>query len=194
MGLETDGVLAAQDFGKILDGHLEEGFEVGLADHLIIFLLQLSHGGLVPGKRGYNVRPTESERMHCIAFVISAMGVSAMDPDIVKKFKDIRKEARDRGAAFSLAQPTPSQIQPILSLSWIMTKPNVDHDPALTDLTMTLSSFRFASFCLGLHPIVILTKVDVICKWTEEDTRLVFNSREVLEKASFQIGSPFYLS
>ena len=106
MGLETDGVLAAQDFGKILDGHLEEGFEVGLADHLIIFLLQLSHGGLVPGKRGYNVRPTESERMHCIAFVISAMGVSAMDPDIVKKFKDIRKEARDRGAAFFPTSPT----------------------------------------------------------------------------------------
>ena len=79
-------------------------------------------------------------------------------------------------------------------ISVFMTKPNVDHDPALTDLTMTLSNFRFASFCLGLHPIVILTKVDVICKWTEEDTRLVFNSREVLEKASFQIGSPFYLS
>ena len=108
MGLETDGVLAAQDFGKILDGHLEEGFEVGLmAYHLIIFLLQLSHGGLVPGKRGYNVRPTESERMHCIAFVISAMGVSAMDPDIVKKFKDIRKEARDRGAAFFLLRSPP---------------------------------------------------------------------------------------
>ena len=28
MGLETDGVLSAADFGKILDGHVEEGFEV----------------------------------------------------------------------------------------------------------------------------------------------------------------------
>ena len=37
MGLETDGVLSAADFGKILDGHVEEGFEVGKSTHLILF-------------------------------------------------------------------------------------------------------------------------------------------------------------
>ena len=37
------------------------------------------------------------EKMHCLAFVISAMVISAMDPDMVKKFKDIRDEARERG-------------------------------------------------------------------------------------------------
>ena len=90
----------------------------------IIFLLQLSRGGLVPGKRGYNVRPTESERMHCIAFVISAMGVSAMDPDIVKKFKDIRKEARDRGAAFfsCTALPLPNSTDFVSLMNYDQTK------------------------------------------------------------------------
>ena len=44
-----------------------------------------------------------------------------------------------------------------------------------------LNSFSF----LGLHPIVILTKVDLLCKLTELDTELVFHSNEVLQKASF---------
>ena len=57
----------------------------------------MSHGGLVPGKRGYNVHPTDSDRMHCVVFVISAMNVTAMHPDMVKKFKDIRNEIRGRG-------------------------------------------------------------------------------------------------
>ena len=47
------------------------------------------------------MHPTDSDRMHCVAFVISAMAVSAMDPDIVKKFKDIRNEARERGTDLS---------------------------------------------------------------------------------------------
>ena len=51
----------------------------------------------MPGKRGYNEHPTQMEKMHCLAFVISAMVISAMDPDMVKKFKDIRNEARERG-------------------------------------------------------------------------------------------------
>ena len=59
--------------------------------------LQLSHGGLYRGKRGYKDHPTESDRMHCVAFVISAMNVTTMHPDMVKKFKDIRNEIRGRG-------------------------------------------------------------------------------------------------
>jgi len=125
MGLEIDKGLSPSDFGKILDGHIEEGF-------------QLSHGGLVPGKRGYNEHPTQMEKMHCLAFVISAMVISAMDPDMVKKFKDIRNEARER----------------------------------------------------GLRPIVILTKIDRLCKLTEEDTRNVFNSKLVLQKVE-ELGKKF---
>ena len=40
----------------------------------------------------------------------------------------------------------------------------------------TLNSF------VGLRPIVILTKIDRLCKLTEEDTRNVFNSKLVLQK------------
>ena len=46
------------------------------------------------------MHPTDSDRMHCVVFVISAMNVTAMHPDMVKKFKDIRNEARERGADF----------------------------------------------------------------------------------------------
>ena len=48
------------------------------------------------------MHPTDSDRMHCVVFVISAMNVTAMHPDMVKKFKDIRNEARERGADFFL--------------------------------------------------------------------------------------------
>ena len=54
------------------------------------------------------MQPKDSDRMHCVAFVISAMGVSAMDADIVKKFKDIRKEARERGKDLSAFSKAPS--------------------------------------------------------------------------------------
>ena len=52
---------------------------------------------MVPGNRGYNEHPTLADKIHCLAFVISADAVSAMDPVMVEKFKDIRKEARERG-------------------------------------------------------------------------------------------------
>ena len=87
------------------------------------------------------------EKMHCLAFVISAMVISAMDPDMVKKFKDIRNEARERGGC---------------------------HFDSLKDL--------YLKFFEGLRPIVILTKIDRLCKLTEEDTRNVFNSKLVLQK------------
>ena len=52
------------------------------------------------------MHPTDSDRMHCVVFVISAMNVTAMHPDMVKKFKDIRNEARERGADFSVMTMT----------------------------------------------------------------------------------------
>ena len=65
-----------------------------------LILLQLSLSGpMVPGSRGYNPRPTEVERMHCVAFVISALSVSAMNPSIEDKFKAVLREARARRKA-----------------------------------------------------------------------------------------------
>ena len=62
-----------------------------------LILLQLSLSGpMVPGSRGYNPRPTEVERMHCVAFVISTLSVSAMNPSIEEKFKAVLREARAR--------------------------------------------------------------------------------------------------
>ena len=60
-------------------------------------LVQLSQIGLmVPGSPGYNPRPTEAERMHCVAFVISAISFSAMYPLMEEKLKAVLKEARAR--------------------------------------------------------------------------------------------------
>ena len=61
------------------------------------FLPQLAQSGLmVPGTPGYRSRPTEADRMHCVAFVISARAVSVMDPSIVDKFKAVLAQARAR--------------------------------------------------------------------------------------------------
>ena len=60
-------------------------------------LPQLAQSGLmVPGTPGYRSRPTEADRMHCVAFVISAKAVSLMDPSIVDKFKAVLAQARAR--------------------------------------------------------------------------------------------------
>ena len=65
--------------------------------NLRVFLPQLAQSGLmVPGTPGYRSRPTEADRMHCVAFVISARAVSAMDPSIVDKFKAVLAQARAR--------------------------------------------------------------------------------------------------
>ena len=98
MGVESTEGLTPSDFGKIMDGHIEDTAEVNFFDwNLTLILTQLSQSGLmVPGSSGYNPRPTEADRMHCVAFVISADTLSAMDETIEDKFKDVLKEARPR--------------------------------------------------------------------------------------------------
>jgi len=84
MGLEGGAAgLSANDVGKIMDGHVEE-------------LAELTGGGLMPGGVGYNMNPTEADRIHCVCFVVSALAVSLMDEAILDKFKAIRTEANGR--------------------------------------------------------------------------------------------------
>ena len=99
MGIESEEGLSPSDFGKIMDGHIEDSANVSLKilDNSKLILTQLSQSGLmVPGSPGYNPRPTEADRMHCVAFVISADTLSAMDETIEEKFADVLKEARAR--------------------------------------------------------------------------------------------------
>merc|ERR1712012_1313924 len=84
MGLEGGDVgLSAKDFGKIMDGHVEE-------------LAELTGRGLKPGDMGYNESPTDNDRIHCVCFVISASAVSVMDDEVLDKFNAIREEAKRR--------------------------------------------------------------------------------------------------
>ena len=53
----------------------------------------------MPGGVGYNMNPTEADRIHCVCFVISAEAVSLIDELVLKKFKDIRTEANGRSKA-----------------------------------------------------------------------------------------------
>ena len=50
----------------------------------------------MPGGVGYNMDPTEADRIHCVCFVVSALAVSLMDEAILDKFKAIRTEANGR--------------------------------------------------------------------------------------------------
>ena len=52
--------------------------------------------GVQPNMPGYNAHPDDDDRIHCVAFVVNAAMVSAMDDGIIKKIKDIRKEANGR--------------------------------------------------------------------------------------------------
>jgi len=83
MGLEGGEYgLSAADVGKIMDGHVNE-------------LAELKNG-VQPNMEGYNPHPEDDDRIHCVAFVVNAVTVSLMDDDIIKKIKDIRKEANGR--------------------------------------------------------------------------------------------------
>merc|ERR1712013_261580 len=117
MGLEGGEVgLSAADVGKIMDGHVNE-------------LAELKNG-VQPNMPGYNAHPDDDDRIHCVAFVVNAVTVSSMNDGIIKKIKDIRREANGR----------------------------------------------------NMVPIVIMTRIDEICKITEKDTSKVFRSRMVKEK------------
>ena len=50
----------------------------------------------MPGKPGYIERPTDGDRIHCLAFVLNASSVSLMDEDLIQKMKAIRAEAKGR--------------------------------------------------------------------------------------------------
>jgi len=81
MGLEGGNVgLDAKSMAKIMDGHVEN-------------LAELQEATFVRGGKGYREIPTESDRIHCVVFVINAEQVSAMEDGIVEKIKEIRKEA-----------------------------------------------------------------------------------------------------
>ena len=71
--------------------------------NLRVFLPQLAQSGLmVPGTPGYRSRPTEADRMHCVAFVISARAFSAMHQSVGEKFKDVLNEARARRKTYQI--------------------------------------------------------------------------------------------
>jgi len=82
MGLEGEGGLSTDEVGKILDGNVENLAELKNGIHFKM--------------TGYNKSPTENDRIHCVAFVVSAATVSAMDTLLIAKIKGIRKEANRR--------------------------------------------------------------------------------------------------
>merc|ERR1719391_906049 len=82
MGVESTSGLSPSDFGKIMDGHITDLAELSQSDKM------------VPGSPGYNPTPTEADRMHCVAFVISAETLSTMDPTVEENFLAVLKEAR----------------------------------------------------------------------------------------------------
>jgi hypothetical protein len=45
---------------------------------------------------GYNENPTEDDKIHCVAFVVSATTFSQMDDSVIKKITKIREEAQGR--------------------------------------------------------------------------------------------------
>merc|ERR1711892_1189545 len=82
MGLEGEAGLTTDEVGKILDGNVENLAELKNGIHF--------------GMNGYNENPTDDDRIHCVAFVVSAVTVSIIDPLIIAKIKGIRNEANRR--------------------------------------------------------------------------------------------------
>jgi len=80
-GVESTCGLTTSDFGKIMDGHIMDTADLSGSNLM-----------LVPGAPGYNPRPTESDRMHCVAIVISAPVVSIMDPTMDDKLRARRQK------------------------------------------------------------------------------------------------------
>ena len=71
---------------------------------------------MVLGSPGYNSSPTETDRMHCVAFVINAATLSAMDPSIEEKFKGVLKEARARGKTTFLFSALAEALEVMIDL------------------------------------------------------------------------------
>merc|ERR1711892_517759 len=82
MGLSATSGIKSADYGKIMDGHVQDGADL--------------RGKLVPGVAGYNQTPGKEDEMHCVAFIVDASRFEFIDEGIVDKFAEIRDEADSR--------------------------------------------------------------------------------------------------
>jgi len=82
MGLSTESGLPAGDYGKIMDGFVQDGADL--------------RGPLVDGARGYNTTPVKGDKMHCVAFIVDASKFAFIPDQIVEKFNAIRDIADER--------------------------------------------------------------------------------------------------
>jgi len=134
MGLEGGNIgLSPADVGKIMDGHAFDGAE-------------LSSGSLKPGNPGYNDSPTLGDKIHCLAFVVDALGFKTLDDELIDKVKEIRKEANMRS------------LQPIVILTRI---DQACEDVTAKDVTKVYNSSKIkekvkeVSAGLGITEIMI---------------------------------------
>jgi len=82
MGLSATSGIKSADYGKIMDGHVQDGADLRQA--------------LVPSAKSYNKTPEKEDMMHCVAFIVDASRFQFIDEGIVKKFGEIRYEADSR--------------------------------------------------------------------------------------------------
>merc|ERR1711892_844175 len=82
MGLSATSGIKSPDYGKIMDGHVQDGADL--------------RGKLVPGVTGYNQTPVKEDKMHCVAFIVDASRFQFIDEGIIDNFTEIRDEADSR--------------------------------------------------------------------------------------------------
>merc|ERR1711892_1064828 len=82
MGLSAISGIKSADYGKIMDGHVQDGADLRQA--------------LVPSAKSYNKTLEKEDMMHCVAFIVDASRFQFIHEGIVAKFAEIRDEADSR--------------------------------------------------------------------------------------------------
>jgi len=77
MGLSATSGMEPADYGKIMDGLVQDGDDLR-------------------GELGTDFEILKEDKMHCVVFVVDASKISFMDEEITKKMAKIREEATDR--------------------------------------------------------------------------------------------------
>lgn len=79
----------------VLNSYLSFGF------HSFTFQIQLNPTPVSAGDKAYRSDPGPQDQTYCLVFIIAADKVSFMNPDVIRKMKNIRESASELGESNS---------------------------------------------------------------------------------------------
>uniref|UniRef100_A0A3P8SI25 G domain-containing protein n=2 Tax=Amphiprion percula TaxID=161767 RepID=A0A3P8SI25_AMPPE len=85
MGLENVRGVSVEDIKQVMKGHVRDGYRFNPS------------AAISDGDNGYNNNPSLNDKVHVLVYVVSADALSLMNPETMRKMREVRLAARDLG-------------------------------------------------------------------------------------------------